>query len=51
MIVIYFLKVLLMKKKNDAVKVDKKVRANEQNVQVIYGCIRFIESYRIYPAV
>ena len=36
----------LVDKKTDKVKFDNKAKTNEEYISVIYGCIRFIDSYR-----
>ena len=37
----------LVDKKNDKVKFDIKHKTNEEYFSVTYGCIRFIDSYRL----
>ena len=37
----------LVDKKNDKVKFDIIPKTNEENISVTFGCIRFIDSYRI----
>ena len=37
----------LVDKKNDKVKFDVIPRTNEEHKSIIYGCVRFIDSYRI----
>ena len=37
----------LLNKKNDKVKFDIIPKTNEEYISVTYGCIRFIDSYRV----
>ena len=36
----------LVEKKNDKVKFDNIPKTNEEYISVIYGCIRFVDSYQ-----
>ena len=46
MIVICFFKILV-DKKNDRLKVKFLPKTNEKYISVRYGCVRFIDSYRL----
>ena len=37
----------LVNKKNDKVKIDRIPKTNEQYISVLYGCIRYVDSYRL----